>query len=148
MLANKISSNLFHNQSMEWSKKERVKSLSSPLPFSILLRQVTHSDGIYTYAYESSRNEECLACSQKARNISLSRCIYQFYVKPKLTIYCIMKYYSKFSPYCCNCSDYAQRLTARLHSEFYKFLMLFVSLSVNFCLQEPKIARVHRSAYQ
>lgn len=31
------------------------------------------SDGIYTYAYEASRNEECLACSQKARNISLSR---------------------------------------------------------------------------
>ncbi len=31
------------------------------------------SDGIYTYAYEASRNEECLACSQKARNITMSR---------------------------------------------------------------------------
>jgi ubiquitin-activating enzyme E1 C len=31
------------------------------------------SDGIYTYAYEAMRNEECLACSQKSRNIVLAK---------------------------------------------------------------------------
>jgi hypothetical protein len=31
------------------------------------------SDGIYTYAYEASRNEDCLACGQKVRNITLSK---------------------------------------------------------------------------
>lgn len=31
------------------------------------------SDGIYTYAYEAARNEECLACSQKSKHISLSK---------------------------------------------------------------------------
>lgn len=28
--------------------------------------------GIYTYAYEAARNEDCLACSQKARNVKIS----------------------------------------------------------------------------
>ncbi len=34
-----------------------------------------NSDGIYTYAYEAVRNEECLACSQSAKNITLSRLV-------------------------------------------------------------------------
>lgn len=29
------------------------------------------ADGIYTYAYEAEKNPDCLACSQKARNIEM-----------------------------------------------------------------------------
>ncbi len=33
------------------------------------------SDGIYTYAYEAAKNEDCLACSQRPRHIKFSRLV-------------------------------------------------------------------------
>jgi ubiquitin-activating enzyme E1 C len=43
---------------------------ANPLRNSMIFND---SDGIYTYAYEASRNEDCLACGQKVRNITLSK---------------------------------------------------------------------------